>query len=67
MKKYKSGLELQSRDVNLVLKNCDDPQRLYHLQEGRFRNPDFEVFGGNHERLVKNYFSGNIPHRSRFQ
>ena len=64
MKKYNSGLELHSPDVNLVLRNT-----AMILREVPFAKycPDFEFFLGNHERSVKNDFPGNIPHRSRFQ
>ena len=31
------------------------------------RHPDFNVLGGKHERSVKHYCPGNIPHQWRFQ
>ena len=70
MKKYNSGLELQSRDVNLVLRKTAMILGEVPFARRSFSQkycPDFEVLGGNHERSVKNYFPGNIPHRPRFQ
>ena len=61
--KYNSGVELQSRDLNLVLKKKiamivrEVPFAVRSFSQKY--SPDFEVFWGNHERSVKNYFPGN--------
>ena len=59
-------MKLQSRELNLVLRKTAIIVNRYRLQEGCFRKSAVwisELFLGTHERSVKNYFSGNIPHR----
>ena len=53
MKNYHFGVKLQNRELNLVFVKVLSGFQSFFWGEG----------GGNHERSVKNYCAGNIPHR----
>ena len=70
MKTYHFEVNLQSRELNLVLSKTVMTVKQVPLAKWSFSYKccaDFKALGGNHERSVKNYVAGNIPHRWRFQ
>ena len=70
MKNNFFGVELQSRELNLVLsKNYDDCRTGAVSNKAVFIKycPDFKVFSRNHAKNVKYHFPSNVLRGWRFQ